>query len=171
MSSVSTETIPNRPLSGVELRKIIVADVDYILGRDGMFGEHLGFGRVTYDIVIKLHLDNPAYPEHLSPIRSRKQPDQNPVIEPAPLKDPSKEAVLVGKKATRTIDSPNVERIKRGMPVTQNVRSRETGKIEEKQVTYDAAILSGGSEIPADPLAEGLTESELKPGDGADWGV
>src|SRR5277367_7067879 len=90
--------VANRPLSGVELKQIIKSDIDKILDQDGMLVHHIAFSRVSYSITIKLHLDNPSYPEHVSTTTSRrasvKELEDNPdreAVEAFPLAEPSDE--------------------------------------------------------------------------------
>lgn len=155
----SNETVPNRPLSGIEAKQIILADVKTMLDRDGMFTEHIAYGRLGYEIVIKLHMDNPAYPEHMSAVRSKKEPSRPKQIETPPLSNPppSGESIVVGKKRERMVDSPNKERVRRGMPVTVTARSTETGHYEDKQLHYDPSALTESDR----DLDQGATDTDV----------
>lgn len=155
----SNEIVQNRPLTGIEARKIIVADVESILGRDGLFTEYVAFGRLCYRIKVELMLDNPAYPKHETVIRSRAQAKGSltPQIEPGPLVEPSAEAVTIGIERERMIDNPNAERIKRGMPLTVNQRDPNTGHFAEKELMYGTDLL------PPDDLDtnKGMTDKDI----------
>ncbi len=153
----TNEVVVNRPLSGLEAKRIILQDVAAILDRDGLFTEYVAFGRLAYDIIIKVHLDNPTYPEHETRVRSRPQPDQNPVVERGPLTNPTEDAKISANRRSRVVDSPNKERIKRGMPITVDAKDRETGHMAEKQLTYDVTALPEGER----ELDEGAVDSNI----------
>ena len=138
----SNEIVSNRPLSGSELRNIILKDVGNMLDRDGMFSPHIGYGRVAYDVIIKLHIDNPAYPEHQNRTTSRtpatnETDEGKKAIAPPPLQDPSSEAVVAAMQRTREIDSPNLARLEHELPVTITRRDGQTGQMIEEPVVYD----------------------------------
>lgn len=139
----SNERIKNRPLSGSELAKIIHNNVGDILARDGMFTSRLAYGRVSYEVRVTLHLDNPAYPEHVSRTLSRGPSDQQGEANPAllsieagmPLKDPSPDAVVVSTEVTATIQSPNVARIEHEMPLISQALNAN-GVREDVEIKY-----------------------------------
>ena len=145
----STEIVNNRPLSGSELRDIMLKDCADMLAKDGMFAPHIGYGRAAYKIVFQLHIDNPSYPEHVNTVRSR-QAASNEVdegkkhIEPGPLKDPSEEAVIAAATREREIESPNHARIEHNLPVTIMRRDPTDGLLKEEQVFYDNKDLAPG---------------------------
>jgi len=156
----SNEIVPNRPLTGIEAKQIILADVHAMLDRDGMFTEYIAFSRLSYEVVVKLHLDNPAYPNHTSVVQSRKEPSKPAVIEPPPLANPRPQPeteIVVAKRRSRVVESPNKERVKRGMPVTVTARSTETGHFEDKQVKYDPESLPDGERN----LDEGAKDEDI----------
>lgn len=138
----SNETVNNRPLSGSELRQIILADVGNILDKDGMFAPHIGYGRVAYEITIKLHIDNPMYPEHKTVVASQPaaRNDPNPekkALEAPPLRNTTDESVAMGMVRERTIDSPNAARLEHELPVTILRKDLETGTMKEEGVVYN----------------------------------
>ena len=145
----STEIVNNRPLSGRELREIMLKDLADILDKDGMFSGHIGIGRAAYKITVQLHLDNPSYPEHVTTVRS-KQAASNETdegkkhIEPGPLKEPGAEAVVVALTREREIDSPNHARIEHNLPVSIMRRDPTDGLLKEEQVFYDNKDLAPG---------------------------
>lgn len=161
---VSTETVPNRPLSGTELRDIILRDVERVLARDGMFTPHIGYSRVAYDFKLHVHMDNPSYPEHKVRVTS-KNPPRNAQpratnIEVPPIKNASDEAAHSHTKLERTIESPNKARLENNLPVTITRKDRNSGETVEQQVHYDATGLE-----PDAPKITELGDSDK------DWGV
>ena len=144
----SKEITSNTPLAGHELSAIIKRDISTMLDRDGMFQSHIAFKRVSYTVTIKLHLDIPEYPEHVTRLLSRpasiNQIKENPslaTLEPPPL-DPkvhplTEDMVLGGMERTRTIDSPNIARIENDLPITVMSTDPHNGQMVERQIHYD----------------------------------
>jgi hypothetical protein len=140
---LSTETIPQKGLSGRELQELIVGDLKELLSRDGMFQPHVAYGRISYEVEVRLHLDNFTYPKHLAILKS-KSSKEKPQVENAPkLKDPSEGAIELDLQRTRNVVSPNATRIAEGMPV--RVQVVEDGKLVEKELNYDKEILPEGN--------------------------
>lgn len=151
----SNEIVNNRPLSGSELRLIILNDVGNILDKDGMFAPHIGYGRVAYEVTVKLHIDNPLYPEHKTVIASRPPSSNDPdltkkAIETAPLHNTSDESVALGLVRERTIESPNAARLEHELAVTIMRKDMETGTMKEERVTYDNKNLETDTSLVKD---------------------
>jgi hypothetical protein len=146
------ETIPNKPLNGTELQQIIQADITRMLSMDGMLKEYMSYGRVSTVITVKLLLDNPAYPEHV--INIRPQPTKaHPQIVTAPVKNVTPEAVKLGRQRTRTIDNPNLERLKHKLPISKIAIDPSDGKQKTQELNYTAE-------------SAGLTEADVNPDNG-----
>lgn len=161
----STETVNNRPLSGSELREIMLKDLANVLDKDGMFSAHIGYGRAAYKITVQLHIDNPSYPEHTNTVRSKRAADNEPDeskkhIEPGPLADPSAEAVTAALTREREIDSPNHARIEHGLPVSIMRRDHVDGLLKEEQVFYDNKDIEPGP----------VTDTDISEKVEKDWG-
>jgi hypothetical protein len=136
---LSNETVINKALSGEELKKLLAADfVDRLLPNEGMLSPHIAFGRVSYTIILALHLDNPFHPQSTVEVSSHAMsPGQlgEGVLEPPPLRDPSPDAVIAGAQLDRTITSPNAERVRNGMPITLDVKQPD-GTVSQQHVSY-----------------------------------
>lgn len=142
MTPTASESVPNRALNGTELKELLRADFERLLDNDGMLSEHLAFGRVAYDIVLRLHLDNAATPLSESSIKSRtrsvqqvRETPQLAAVESAPLQHPSSGAVAQGTEIQRIVDSPNQERLRLGLPIPVDVRQADRTIVTE-QVRY-----------------------------------
>lgn len=129
------EVIPNKKLTGTEVSIVIQNRVKRMLDMDGVLGPHVAYGRLGFEVVIKLHLDNPTYNEHVMRTKSQTQRNE-PVLESPPLKKPSSKAKVVGRKSFHKIDNPNKERVLNGLPIPIEAMSRETGHVEERQIKY-----------------------------------
>jgi hypothetical protein len=139
---------PNRPLSGAELKKIILQDVENILDQDGMLAHHVAYSRVAYAVTVKVMTNNPIIPEWPNRTRSRKstpqQIEERPEFE-AVKKFPLERAETdvpfdVGMQRIREIVSPNQSRIENELPVTISFRGPD-GEPQEKQVIYEKESL------------------------------
>ncbi len=138
----SKELVSNRPLTGAELRALLIKDFAAALDRDGMFQDRMAYARIGYKISIDLHLDNPHYDSHRlelnSGIPARNQRDvvRRNVV-PAPITDATDNALVWGLEAARTIDSPNQIRVDQGMALTATRRDTKTGQMIEEAIHVD----------------------------------
>lgn len=148
MSPTGSEIVTNKPLTGAELAKLILADFERLLLNDGLLSPNLAYGRITYEITLTKHMDNFMLPTDRSFIVSRKLND-SPVEDGPTLKDPSSEAILDAQRITRTIDAPNMERVRTGIPVPVEVRQQD-GTMTTEKIYYP---------VPED-LGEGNIKSE-----------
>lgn len=174
----SNETVSNRPLSGDELRQILLRDLDSMLQGDGMFTAQIGYGRVAYEIQVKVHTGNPVYPEHVVLAQSRnaardeKDPKRVAVEGPPPLKekldakgDPDgglDEGLVVGLSRARNIDSPNLARVEHGLGVKITRRDGQTGEYKDETVKYDNSGLTEKTEV----VDKDVTDKVAK-----EWGI
>jgi hypothetical protein len=140
----ASETIPNKALAGDELVKILMEDFARLLSQDSMLAPHLAYGRIAYDITLRLHVDDPytlGVP-HTTTVASKPM-GKNIVaampelgtLETFPLAAPSGAAMAGGERITRDIVSPNAERLRMGMPVPIDVVQRD-GSTNSRTVTY-----------------------------------
>lgn len=145
------ELVPNRPLAGTELAEIIRKDLDQMLRGDGLLSGHIAYGRVAYDLTLRLHMDNPAFPESVSKTASIKRTatelesaPHEAAIETPPLAKPlTAEALPLAHRIVRRIVSPNATRIEHGLPVTVQRRQLD-GSVVDEQIHYDRGL------VPAD---------------------
>lgn len=137
------EIVQNKPLAGQELKQIIISDFTKMLDKQPIFNGIAAFGRVAYELSLKLHVDNPFVPDQTftqrSRIRSagelRVDPAQAAIEGPFPLAGPSDESLIVGAELSRNVESPNRVRVEHGIPIPVNVKDQK-GQIHEKLVTY-----------------------------------
>jgi len=129
-----TEKVVNKALSGLELKDILRQDFERVLGGEGLLSDYIAYGRISYDITLRLHLDNPMMPESKMTIASKPSHDR-PTIEAAPLVAPSAEAVAAGQNLHRSIVSPNEERLRHGLPLPVITRGPD-GTTQTEQVKY-----------------------------------
>ena len=152
----TNEIVHNRMLSGTELRQIILADTERLLANDGLLSDHIGYGRITYEIIIRKHMDNFMKPEDVSWIDSTPKAG---VVERGPmLKDPSPEAIVDAQRLTRVIDSPNVERIRMGLPIPVTV-TQQDGSTTIEQVKYPPQPDLGDGDIKVDDVSAEAREN------------
>lgn len=139
----SNERVPNRPLSGIELRTIIQKDVAKILERDGMFTGNIAYNRVAYEVRVSLHAEIAGMPEYLSTTLSRPASKQEIEADPAlsaieeggkALVNASDESVVSSTETTREIKSPNASRVEHDMPLPLGKLNAEG---REETITYE----------------------------------
>lgn len=139
------ETVLNKALSGTELREIIRADVEKLLDGEGLLSHYVAYGRISYDVAIRLHLDNPMRPESEIHISSRISVD-HPALEPPPLTSPSEESMVSAKTLTRDIKSPNEERLRHGLTIPVETHGQD-GTTQIEQVKYPPQPELGDGEM------------------------
>lgn len=145
----SQERVANMPLSGIELKRLLLEDFERLLANEGMLSDYVAYGRVGYRLTIALYIDNPHLPRSSSFIDSKpagsNDIESNPAlaaIEKPPLADPSDAATIGASSISRNVSSPNVERIRTGQPVPVSVRQQD-GTTTTEKITY-----------PPDPSAD-----------------
>jgi hypothetical protein len=145
MMPSSRETVVNKALSGDELKLIILADAQRLVDNEGLLSPHIAFGRVSYVLRLTLHVDNPFIPDSTIEIATKRN-SAIPVIEPPPLTDPSDAAEVGAMELTRTIDSPNAERLREGLPVPVLTKQQDGTTITE-QIKYPPSEELGPGEV------------------------
>lgn len=138
------ETIINRRLSGAEARALIAADFETLLANEGLLSHYVAYGRIGWDIELRLHVENALAPESRSSTASR--PDVAAGVGSAPLDDPAPGAVIAASTISRAVESPNAERLRTGLPVTLDVKQQD-GTVSQRAVEYpvDASVGSVAS--------------------------
>ena len=132
------ETVPNSPLSGGDVKKIILRHFEDLLANEGLLSEHIAYGRVAFTLSLALHMANPMHPQ------SRIAYDSRPVarnivahdpalaaIEPVPLANPGPDSLVHASERTVHITSPNEERRRHGLPVMVERRQQDGTKTTE----------------------------------------
>lgn len=138
---LSTEFITNKPLTGTEMVSVITNDVREVLNKDGMFNSHVAYGKVAYEITIKLKMANPTYPEHV--VRTASEPLK---------REPEDEVKELEITRAREIKSPNATRILNKLPV--KVVSKQDGRVTEKELSYDGEVEVPPQPEPVDSIKE-----------------
>jgi hypothetical protein len=162
------EAVVNKALSGLELKELILRDVRKLLDADGMLTAISAYSRVAYSFRLRMHLDNLMQRETISHGASAPQPGnaiaQNPqlaAVEGAPpLRDASFDSAVSGVELTRTITSPNAERLNAGMPITVDAREQDGSKVQ-RSVSYP---VPEAGEVPEDVKVDDVTAQTRK-----DW--
>lgn len=154
------EVVPNKALSGSELKKIIKQDFEQLLANHGLLSDYLSYGRVGYDVTLRMHMDNPMRPEDSTTISSRPVATnliaENPAlaaIETPPLKEPSKNSAVDGRRVSRKVTSPNAERMRAGLPVPIQ-RKQHDGSLVTENITYPTDSSIPDNSETADVSAE-----------------
>jgi hypothetical protein len=150
------ESVPNRALSAVELKQILLDDFMRLLENEGMLaGTGMSFPRVGYTIGLALHLDNHLNSEsHVSdsskPL-AHNVPDDTPgkgVLFTPPLApaDDGVPAEVAATRLDRMIQSPNAERLRIGLPVPMEIRDHD-GTVRQESAIYPPDDTIGDGDV------------------------
>jgi hypothetical protein len=139
----SRETVVNKALTGSEVKELLRRDFERQLASEGLLSEYISYGRVSWDIRLRLHMTNWMNPESESVLPSRpiatNLVDTDPAlaaVEAPPLSlSPGEESIVSASELTHSIDSPNLERVNSGMPIPVMVKQHD-GTVSEQKVTY-----------------------------------
>src|ERR1700678_1511139 len=164
------ESIANTPLSGAELRELMIADFRRLVESHGLLSNHVAYGRIGYELIVRLHPANATFQDRSpaaqamndSSIKSRtiasnlvKEHPELAAIDSPPLAGiEPQDAVVVASRLTRDIDSPNRERLREGLPIPTTVRD-QAGNLNVEMVHREAdpSIGAGNVEIDDDTAA------------------
>lgn len=154
MSPTASEKVPNRALSATELRQLLSTDFERLLDNLSLLQSCSSFARVGWDLRIAIHIDNAMQGEHsiqdrskpvagniingssgATPASRREPRPQLAAVTMIPIPDASDSAQLEAKSLHRDVDSPNVERLRNGLPVPIERRQADSTTVLE-QVTY-----------------------------------
>lgn len=145
------EIVDPKPLSGQELQKIILADVETAMSRNCIVSGVSAFGQVSYEVTVKLHFQNLSFPEASIDVSSRQAtaaeiaadpgraniqgPPPIDVVGPAPW-----EPQVAATEVAREITNPTQARVEFGIPVPV-LKPGPTGRSVEATARYpkDAA--------------------------------
>jgi hypothetical protein len=149
------ETAINRPLTGLECRELLRRDFEKLLANEGSLSNHIAYARVGWQIILRLHTANPMMPGTEIEIKSRSASTQERAESPAlaaietpPLRDlvDADEASIGGMTLQRSIQSPNVERVREGLPIPVEVRQQDGTKTVE-EIVYPKQPDAGDGEV------------------------
>jgi hypothetical protein len=143
------ETIPQRALSGGELKRLLIDDFMRLINNHSQLTDYIAYGRITYVINLDLHVDRPfgtgdrteatsvaskPFGKNLTEGEKAPMPELA-AVETPPMVQPSSMAEKLVQKLTRVVSSPNAERLRLGMPVPVEVRQRD-GSVRVEEVKY-----------------------------------
>lgn len=78
----ASERVNPVPLTGAELRRIILKDVEDVMARDCVLSGVSAFGQVAYEVTLKLHFQNLSFPESQVRVVSHKATEQEIAADP-----------------------------------------------------------------------------------------
>lgn len=136
------EKVPNRGLSGEEVKALLRQDFERLLANHGLLTAYAAYSRVGWVLDLRLIVDAIVMTDgtisQVSRPPSQQERDKRPELAAvdAPLRvAESRSAVVAGDRLTRRVDSPNAERLRAGLPVTVERRQQDGTRLSE-QVTY-----------------------------------
>ena len=123
----TSERIVNRPLTGTELKEYLRKICNRLLDAEGLMSEHIAFGKVSGNIKLTLKLENAYFPESVTSIDFAKEDPAAPI---------TGENELGQQTATWTMDNPNAERVRLGLPVPVETKQLD-GTRQIEHIQYD----------------------------------
>jgi hypothetical protein len=165
-----------QPLSGLELRKILIDDFTKMLDESGYFMEHLSFSLADVDIRATITSNPPLFNDiELAVKRRLETDDANSLTSEAKTVNLSKSLARVG-------EVPDADREAHGLHTTEVRRDETTGvlfdqPVEPREVKNQTTVGAGtrprGTAIPAEKMrraAQGSAELERVPPSKIDGG-
>lgn len=139
----SREVVINKALSGAEVKDLLRRDFERLLANEGLLSEYISYGKVAWDLRLRLHMTNQSNPESDSVLASKliannvvELDPKLSAVEAPPLALAANESSIVSaSELTHTVDSPNLERVVAGMPVPVVVKQAD-GTTSEQKVSY-----------------------------------
>ena len=158
---LSTETIPNKPLNGEELKRVILDNVRQRLDSDCFFNATIAYTRCAFSFTITVH---GAGLQQAVEVRSRTKA-AGAIEGEAPLENVEEnDSQFTALQRDVKVDSPNLTRIHHGMPITTQVKQPPPTandpfpSFELQKITYEP-----GDHPPlAEPKDTDVTEEAAK---------
>ncbi len=138
---LSNERVPNKPLTGAELKEYVLQMLRARMDADCVFGAGVAYPRVAFTISVKFHFTNPHQPKYelKLPVRPNGAIEGEP-----PLKDvqPEDEQVVTAFERSVEVDNPNLVRVHAGLPITVTAKIPAApgeifNRVEQREVKYD----------------------------------
>jgi hypothetical protein len=151
---VQSEKVVNRPLTGTELKSYLLGICERLLDAEGLLSEHIAFGKISGTIKLTLKLENAYFPESVTTIDFAKE---------QPIENPSGQNDFAQQTASFTMDNPNAERVRLGLPVPVETKQLD-GTKQIEHILYpkdDVEDLPAQQVEVKDTTAEGKKELGL----------
>jgi hypothetical protein len=142
---MTRESVPNTALSGAELKQLLRDDTDRLLDNFGELATNTAFGRCSYTIEVRLVLANIWHSDavirgesraaardqiELRPELTALEPPPSPASAPLPA-----DTTVAAESLTRDITSPNLERLRMGLPIPV-LQKQPDGTVTTEHITY-----------------------------------
>jgi hypothetical protein len=168
MSPTASEKVPNRALSTAELQDLLRADFQRLLDNFSLLQSCSSYSRIAWEIRLLLHTEQGD-----SEITTRSLPVAGNILRGEKRGTvPRPELAVVGDMPTptpqdavattliRTVDSPNAERLRAGLPVPiERRQSDSTTIVENVQYPPDESLGAGNVAIDGVPLAGAMVDA------------
>lgn len=158
---MSREVAVNKAITARELREVLRADFEKLLNAEGLLSGPMAYGRIGYELILRLHTANVMRPESETIIESRpigtnllEAMPEMAAIEKAPLATPVEDDTVSGTTLSRNISSPNAERVRLGLPVPVERRQMNASVSTENIIYPPQPELGEGDVRVTDSSAE-----------------
>lgn len=163
---LSNEAIPNSPLTGPELRDVVLLYLRRQMENDWVFNAGTSYPRVAFSVTVEFHFVNPHFSKHELHVRA---PIEGAIEGAPPLKEigPGDTQLVDAFRFDVSVENPNLTRVDAEMPIIITKGARPTpggilGGVEKREVRYEP----GGFEKPIAPV-----EYDLSAVTAEKWGV
>ncbi len=134
----SRERVPNKPLTGAEVAKVIIERITRRFADDGTFNEMYAYREVAFDIKVRVHLGEPVGAHDV--VTEGVVRDGEVERGAPPL--PTENGEVVAFDLHHEVESPNLERVALGLPITIAAHAPSAPgdifpRIEQHEVKYD----------------------------------
>jgi hypothetical protein len=147
--SLQSEQIPNRSLTGEELRQIAVKQFDEMLQKDCYFLKTVAYKRVAMKIEATFHFNHAAQTDkEPHKVRVKVQSDDPAIEGGETLKDPGEHNEFVALERDVAFDNPNLARVHNDLPI--KVQARKDPRV----LKVDNALPGEPPEALIDPFPE-----------------
>lgn len=163
---LSSEQVPNNPLTGPELKELVILLLRRQLDNDCVFNPGVAYPRVAFSVSVAFHFSNPHFAKHEVNVRV---PIDGAVEGLPPLKEiaAGETHVVDAFRFDVSVENPNLTRVDAEMPIVIVKGARPKpgdmmGGVDRHEVRYEP----GGFEKPVAPV-----EYDLSAATAEKWGV
>ena len=150
--TTGAEKVVNNPLSGTEMKQLIMEDCQRLIDNEGTLSPHVAFGRVGYSITLTIQTGNVYYPQSKIVVEGGEK---------LPMVDPPPDASLGATTLQRNITSPNSERVRVGLPVPVVTRD-QSGTTQTEMVKYPPQPELGEGDVKVEDTTQQAKQAFAK---------
>ncbi len=134
------DKLPNRALTGPELKKIALVEFERMLDSDYAFQGSVAYRQVAIEIRAVFHL---GFPHPVHELQSRVQPNAEGTVAGAPPLNPvPEESSVVGLRREVRLENPNLDRITHGLPIVVQRATPPVANMPDSTLPGESAAIA-----------------------------